>query len=333
MPWSPRAANILFPVQAPRSFIAADLATLRQSYNVETLPCWSPPEILRVAQAVDRADLLFCWFGSLKFLPVVIRAVRRRIPVLVICGGYDVAREPTIGYGTMRRPTTRWLGRRLFAMADVVVPFSESAAMEARNNAGVASERIRTIPLGFDPPPTRKVADREALVLTVANIDESTLERKGLLTVARVAQALPSVRFILAGGGAPSALDRLRAMAGPNLLLPGRVSDRELSELFSRATVYLQPSLHEGFGSAVAEAMLHGCIPVVSDVYSLPEVVGSCGLYARPGDVTSFAAQVANVLAGRFVPSTSPRDHVLTKFPGERRRRSLLELVEELLAR
>jgi glycosyltransferase involved in cell wall biosynthesis len=325
--------TILFPYQVSRSFIDADLAVLRSAYRVEVVPCLSAAEVLRAARAVERADLLCCWFGSLKFLPAVMRAAHRRIPVLVICGGYDVASEPAIGYGTMRRPVTRWLGRRLFSLADAVAPFSASASAEARLNANVAAERIRVIPLGFDPPRDADLPAREPVVLTVAHIDNSTLERKGLLTIARVARALPHIRFTLAGEGTRAVMARLRAEAGPNLNLPGRVSDLALQQLFARATVYLQPSVHEGFGSAVAEAMLHGCIPVVSNVHSLPEVVGPCGVYANPGDVAAFADLVQGILWGRIRPTVSPRDFVLQHFPAERRRTALLDLVATLLVR
>jgi glycosyltransferase involved in cell wall biosynthesis len=325
--------TILFPLQLPRSFIEADLMTLRRVYRVEALPCQTTTEVLAVSRAVKRADLLCCWFGSLRFLPAIRQASRKGVPVLVICGGYDVASVPTIGYGTMRLPITRWFGRKLFALADAVAPFSASAAAEVRENVGVDPNRVHVIPLGFDSPEVRQYPPRETLVVTVANIDSSTLERKGLRTVARISRILPHVRFMVAGGGDPAAMARLRADAGANLTLLGRLSDPELRDLFARATVYLQPSVHEGFGSAVAEAMLHGCIPVVSNVYSLPEVVGSCGLYADPWDVPAFAELIERVLAGGFVPPIPPREFVLTHFPAGRRERALLGLVAELLDR
>ena len=58
----------------------------------------------------------------------------------------------------------------------------------------------------------------------------------------------------------------------------GWLSDEELQDLYRRASVYVQASRHEGFGLAVAEAMLAGCVPVVMNVTAMPEVVGDAGV-------------------------------------------------------
>ncbi len=118
----------------------------------------------------------------------------------------------------------------------------------------------------------------------------------------------------------------LRTESGGRLSLPGRVDDAVLQQLFATARVYLQPSLHEGFGSAVAEAMLHDCIPVVPPHFSLPEVVGPCGVYADPTDLQSLEARVTDVLEGRFTPAEPPRDRILREYPAARREKALLAL-------
>ena len=128
----------------------------------------------------------------------------------------------------------------------------------------------------------------------------------------------------------PAALEHLREASGPNVGFPGRVSDADLRHLYSTAAVYLQPSLHEGFGSAVAEAMLYGCIPVVSRRFSLPEVVGESGLYADPEDLEDIARQVSRVLEGAVTLATAPRERIAQEFPLARRRLELLGLIDAL---
>ena len=60
--------------------------------------------------------------------------------------------------------------------------------------------------------------------------------------------------------------------------LTGYLSDDELDALFRSAAVYVQASLHEGFGLSLAEAMLAGAVPVVTAAGALPEVVGDTGV-------------------------------------------------------
>jgi glycosyltransferase involved in cell wall biosynthesis len=321
---------VVFPFLTLPEFVKRDAETLRSRYAVRLIGCTTIAGTLQAMNAVRKSDLLVCWFGSLRFLPIVVAATVLRKPVCVIAGGYDVAALPQIAYGTMGRPLSRLLGRWLFAMADVVAAFSASAGKEAVENAGVRSDRLRVIPLGFDDEPVRE-RRKEPFILCVANIDESTVRRKGLLGVAELSARMPGTRFVLAGAGSASALAQLRAAGGANLELPGWVSADALEELYARAKVYLQPSLHEGFGSSVAEAMLHNCIPVVTPRSSLREIVGPCGLFAEPDDLEAIEARVHEALEEDFVPPEPPRARILRVFPSAARRRDLLELLSSLL--
>ena len=82
---------------------------------------------------------------------------------------------------------------------------------------------------------------------------------------------------------------------------------------------------------AVAEAMLAGCVPVVTRAGALPEVVGDTGVYvksAEPGDV---AAGVRRALELSAEARQRARERVLACFPLERRREGLQRIVAELL--
>lgn len=330
MPSQRRPPVILFPYLLRPSFIQRDLDSIRTMFEVELVDCRRLSGILRAIGAVARSDMLVCWFGSLRYLPIAALATVLGKPICIIAGGYDVAAVPAIKYGTMARPWSRLLGRWLFARADAVAAFSTSAGKEAISNARVPGNRLTVIPLGYPDRPA-PVAKKEPIVLCVSNIDQSTLLRKGLLTVARLAGRMPQFRFILAGGGDPQVVELLLTESGGHLSLPGRVEDAVLQQLFATARVYVQPSLHEGFGSAVAEAMLHDCIPVVSPLFSLPEVVGPCGLYANPSDLEALEEKVTEVLENRFIPPEAPRARILREFPAARRKDALLALLSRLL--
>ncbi|HEV3112923.1 MAG TPA: glycosyltransferase [Candidatus Binataceae bacterium] len=82
----------------------------------------------------------------------------------------------------------------------------------------------------------------------------------------------------------PQFMDRVRKDSPPNLQVTGYLPEAKLAQLLGASSVYAQLSYMEGFGASLAEAMLAGCVPVVTRQGSLPEVVGDCGYYVSYGD-------------------------------------------------
>lgn len=327
-----RKPVIVSPLLYMRSFIRQDLDTLKAKYEVREVWSLAKGDLVRSLFALRGADLVFCWFGSLRYLPMIAVARLLGKPVLVISGGYDVANEPGIDYGNMRGGYTAALGRWIFRMANVVAPYSTAGQEETTRNAHVPVSKQQLIYLGFPPMGPDTPPKKRPMVLTVGRMDDSTILRKGLVTIARMSHLLPEVEIVMAGGGSPEAMAELKREAGPNVQFPGIVSDDVLQQLLSEAAVYLQPSVHEAFGCAVAEAMLYGCVPVVSDRGSLPEVVGDTGFYVPPDDPEALAAAVRQALpeTGKGIKA---RERVLELFPIARRQRALYELIDRLLAR
>jgi alpha-1,3-rhamnosyl/mannosyltransferase len=92
--------------------------------------------------------------------------------------------------------------------------------------------------------------------------------------------------------------ETLRALhlLGDRARLLGYVSDADLAALYRRCGVFCYPSLGEGFGLPVLEAMAAGAAVVTSNVSSLPEVGGDAVEYADPLDINSIAAALRRVL-------------------------------------
>ena len=74
------------------------------------------------------------------------------------------------------------------------------------------------------------------------------------------------------------------------------VSDADLAYLYEQAQCLVLPSLYEGFGIPVVEALAHGCLVVVSNTSSLPEVAGDAGIYINPENVDDIARGTCEAL-------------------------------------
>lgn len=77
------------------------------------------------------------------------------------------------------------------------------------------------------------------------------------------------------------------------------VSDEKLVNFYRSASVFVYPSLYEGFGLPVLEAMASGCPVIAGNTSSLPEIVGNAGILINPEDVSGFANAIEKVLTNK----------------------------------
>jgi len=83
------------------------------------------------------------------------------------------------------------------------------------------------------------------------------------------------------------------------IILTGRVDEQDLLQLYRHATLFVYPSLYEGFGLPVLEAMASGVPVISSKVSSLPEVVGEAGLLINPQDPNEIREAIIRILSDR----------------------------------
>jgi glycosyltransferase involved in cell wall biosynthesis len=216
--------------------------------------------------------------------------------------------------------------------AGKLITNSNYSLTEIERNTPIPPNRVTVVHHGVPDPFGEPAADKERLALTVGAIDHGTLVQKGQLPFVQAARELPDVRFVFAGKWLDDAVDELRAAAADNVEFTGWLSDEDLRDLYRRAAVYVQASRHEGFGLAVAEAMLAGCVPVVVNATAMPEVVGSAGVLIESQRPEEVADGIRRALALGADASRSARERILTTFPMESRREGILSVVDEALA-
>jgi glycosyltransferase involved in cell wall biosynthesis len=327
-----RRSRILFVHNALTEFVRLDLEALREFADVteraEHSRFINATSLLR---EVRNHDLVFGWFASWHtFLPVQL-AKQLGKPCVLVCGGYDVANMPAIGYGHQRGGVKKWVSRRSMHDATHIITNSDYSRSEIARHIGLNNGRVRRIFHGVPDRIGELPLRKERMALTVGNVDRGNLHRKGHEPFVRAAAALPDVKFVLVGGWKDNAIDYLRGIATANVEFTGRVSDDVLLKYYRRAAVYVQPSLHEGFGMSVAEAMLAGCVPVTTAAGALPEVTGDCGIRILQPDPNSVAEAIGAALAMTDDVRGSIRTRVLQEFPLANRSAQLRQVVEQLL--
>jgi alpha-1,3-rhamnosyl/mannosyltransferase len=210
----------------------------------------------------------------------------------------------------------RFLDRHLprtLERADRVLTDSEFIAAEIASRFGVPRGKIRAIPLGVDAAYRPRNRDEIAPVLEKHGLRDrayllvvATLEpRKNLERLARAYAALPSAlkaRHPLAIVGARGWLNRdLERMLTPleadgAVRRLGYVAENELPSIYAGAHAFAFPSLYEGFGLPVLEAMASGVPVLTSNVSSLPEVAGDAALTVDPLDERALGEGLVRLL-------------------------------------
>jgi glycosyltransferase involved in cell wall biosynthesis len=239
---------------------------------------------------------------------------------------------PDIGYGHQRGGLRRWASRWIMRRASRLVTNSRYSLSEIEHNTPIDPDRVTVVHHGVPDPFGELPGERrEPEALTVGTIDRSTLEQKGHRPFVEAAGHLPDVRFVFVGAFGDDAIDELRELATENVEFTGRLSEDELLHRYRRASVYVQASRHEGFGMAVAEAMLGGCVPVVMDVTAMPEVVGDAAVLISSQEPEAVARGVRQALELGPEAARRARARILEEFPLDGRRRGLLRVTEEAL--
>ena len=107
------------------------------------------------------------------------------------------------------------------------------------------------------------------------------------------------LRLVLAGGESPlidvPGLLRARGLDAPEVVRTGYLDDRRLSALLKHARLLVFPSLYEGFGMPLLEAMGAGVPVVAARAGATPETLGDAGVLIEPGDVDGFADAMERV--------------------------------------
>jgi glycosyltransferase involved in cell wall biosynthesis len=276
------------------------------------------------------SDAYFAWWPTSGFMPMLVAKGRRK-PFFLVAGGDDVVTAfPDFGYWA-RPAVVRKMIRSTVRQADHIIAVSEHAAEQTR---ALGASNVSVVYNAIDVErycPGEKSEMRD-FVCIAARLSPYYLRRKPIATLIRalpqVLVRAPHARLIVIGKADEGTTqlhelaDRLRVTHAVVFL--GSVSDDEKLRLLQSAFAYVQPTMHEAFGVAIAEAMSCGLPVITSPVAAVPEVVGDCGLFADPHDHDAFAGHMLRLLENPQLAADlgqRARDRIVTRFTLDQRRK------------
>ena len=163
--------------------------------------------------------------------------------------------------------------------SDRIIAVSQFTANQVVEYLGYPQDQVRVVPHGVVlPEHVIGVEQREKIVLTVGAVQK----RKNTRRLIEAFRAMPmDWQLWIAGSAGYEAAEMLEGLPD-NVRVLGYVPDAELEMLYARASVFAFPSLDEGFGIPVLEAMAHGLPVLTSTSSALPEVAGDAALLVDP---------------------------------------------------
>ncbi len=339
-----------FPVHT--SFIAADYEILSTKYEVSSFyfkpyPKWHTPyyffsQLLFIVFRLHQTAILFSQFsGYHSFLPALFSRLFN-IPHFIVLNGTECNNFPEIKYGYIARPLLFWFSKKSLQWSTKLFPVSQSLVsaeytyMDTKYiHQGYTNfyKKVNTpytvIHNGvsiqqFNLAPSIQRGENSFVTVAVGLERQNRREVKGLDLMIELARLTPDYHYTLIGGQKPAGLEM-----PVNITIIDFVPHQELSAIYNRHKFYLQLSVTEGFGISVCEAMLSGCVPIVSQVGILPCLAGVKG-YVLPFKNVDLLLALVKRAVSEYLPENSMiyRQHIFDLFPLSMREQELLQAIE-----
>uniref|UniRef100_UPI004049691F glycosyltransferase family 4 protein n=1 Tax=Flavobacterium sp. TaxID=239 RepID=UPI004049691F len=254
---------------------------------------------------IFKSDFVFIWWWTYAFFPVFIGKLLNKPSVITGTFNFKFdVKETKSGSDYFDRPYyQRLLIKYSVKNANLNLFVNEREKELCSNffNLSNAEYFPHIISLNYFNEPTE---DRQEYILNISWSGKQNLRRKGVFNLIKsfedVSKKFPNLKLILAGRKGDGYPEMESLVLSLNLqdkiILRGEVTLDEKIELIKNALLYVQPSLYEGFGLAIGEAMASGNCVISCAVGGVPSVLGSAGIYVNPNDIEDLTGKILDIL-------------------------------------
>lgn len=327
--------KIAFFFPAMSAFVQTDINILTQYATVETYHFRAVKGGIRVAVEMlrqllflitkgHRCKIFYCWFADQHSLLPVIFARLYRKPCYLVVGGYDVARMPQLNYGVF---VSRMRGfATVFSMRKATINLAVSGYVMRKVKAIAPSSKIKLVYNCISDPPSKVSEAPRRSVLTVALIDsDRTYYLKGIDRFVEAARILTDIDFVIVGMTEEYRV-KVESVIPANVQIFPPTPSQSLIRFYREARICCQLSRSESFGISLADAIAHGCIPLVTRVGGLTEIVSDPTFWVKD-DPESIALAIRHYMKSPITPEIH-RNEILRRFNRENRERKLVDLLK-----
>ena len=284
----------------PILFFANVLGTLLGK-DIETffraIPLFFPKDV------GEDADIIHCT-SQLLALPLLYNKQLRKKCVVTV---HDIIPVATNTYASAAEKFFYGLLLKALKNTAHIIADSEQTKKDIVTYVGYPEEKISVISLGIDPKEfsEKKIKRNKETILYVGSEHKRKNIECIIKALALVKKEIPNILFMKVGQAQDNYnREKLKALAREsgveeNILWKDYVGD--LAEEYNKATVFVFPSVYEGFGFPVLEAMACGCPVISSDKTSLPELAGDAAVYCDVCDEGELAEKIIRVIKNKRV--------------------------------
>jgi glycosyltransferase involved in cell wall biosynthesis len=237
------------------------------------------------------------WNADALLMPIGYASRRGPIPQTVVIHDVNYLTQPGT-YEPLFVKYATWAMKRATRDGDRLVTVSAFSRSEISRHFEIDPGRIQVVYPGLEPSRgglfRRPIEDRYALYVGATEVSKNL----GLLLDAWSTSSPGGLRLVIVGqpGRYHATLQQRAGRMDGRVIVRGRVDDDELEAWYRNASVFLFPSLTEGFGYPPVEAMQRSVPVISSNRGSLPEILGDAALYHGPDDVAAVRELVERII-------------------------------------
>lgn len=341
--------KVLWIYTKKSSFVDKDIRLCKTEFDIEEFKFTNTPKWYTIVSLIkllihlliNRYDIIVCQFaGYQSLLPSLLNRICKT-KVLIIAAGTDCVSIPIINYGNFNKKLLSWVTKYSFKNCSYISVVDETLVYQKYTYDTRISDQgikhfipdiktpISVIHYGYDSKKwfRNRPKKRNTFLTVTAGTDAVSLKRKGIDMIYTIANRFPECTFIIIGLPAHFTLYEKKN----NVLTIPFIPNDKLIDYYSEAEFYLQLSLMEGFPNALCEAMLCECIPIVSNVASMPKIVGKSGFILKKRNEHSLIELINDALVcNREELSSLARKQILN-YPEEKRKQELNNLIEKII--